>query len=200
MSTRLRIAHARRKSSPARRPPSVQRDALPFVPLHWLTAGLYLATGAGAMQATSTSEMQRAGNGSTRTLTAARWAPAIVAPLAGTAHALRVTRPGPESRWAARLLNAAAVGAAAYAVGTTLYHTLRPGRPMGWQERRRGAAPAWLGIAAPLAFGATGLLGLFLEREEARDAAERRRLSRKASLLERLAPRRMLPRRIVLRD
>jgi hypothetical protein len=178
----------------------VQKDALPFVPLHWLTAGLYLATGAGAMQPPPSVEAQRTGDGTARTLAAARWAPAIVAPLAGTAHALRATRPGPESRWAARLLNAAAVGAAAYAVGTTLYHTLRPGRALGWQERRRGTTPAWLHVAAPLAFGATGLLGLFLEREEARDAAERRRLARKASLLERLAPRRFRPSRIVLRD
>jgi hypothetical protein len=103
-----------------------------------------------------------------------RWAPTLLAPIAAAAHVQHALRPTAPSARTVRVMNAAAIGGGvAGLVGSFL------------ASRRTGKAPS----LTPLALASTGVLGLILEREE-RDASEaRRRLERKASIVDRLLPR-----------
>ncbi len=154
---------------------------LTFTALHWMAAGLFLAAGAGATLA------RRPGR---RTLDAtARWAPLLAAPLAGAAHAARALRPTSATRTVARALDASAVGLAASGIAWGLYRAI-PEEPGLWPRRSPTPLRALAEAAAPLAFGATGVLGLLLDREEREEEALLRRLERRARMVERLVPRR----------
>lgn len=156
--------------------------AVAFPDLHWMTAGLYLATGADAGVGHADEDP-----GAARF---ARWAPLLLAPLAGAAHIALALRPGPGTRAATRIANAVAVAVGAAGLASSVYGALRPDpTTRGWPEeviaaRRRRPS------LAPLAFAAAGVLGWLLEREELQHAREHRRLERRARILDRLLPRR----------
>ena len=103
------------------------------------------------------------------------WLPALLAPLAAAAHVAHAVRPSAPSATATRVLNAAAVGAGAAGLVDSFV-----------AGRRNHSIPS----LSPLALASAGVLGLILEREE-RDAQEaRRRLERRAELMDRFVPRR----------
>jgi hypothetical protein len=103
------------------------------------------------------------------------WLPALLAPLAAAAHVTHAVRPSAPSARATRVLNAAAIGAGA------------AGLVDSFVASRRTHSPPSL---SPLALASAGVLGLILEREEADAREERRRLERRAELVERFVPRR----------
>ena len=144
-----------------------------FPELHWMTAALFLAAGAdAARQHLPLSDP-------------ARLAPLLAAPVVGAAHAARALSSAPGARQATRLLDGVAAGVAVAATARVAYNALARGRP--------AEPPAPRGLAAalvPLTFGATAVLGLLLDRVEERERRELRRLRRRASVVERLVPRR----------
>ncbi|HEX6940475.1 MAG TPA: hypothetical protein VF158_13755 [Longimicrobiales bacterium] len=157
-------------------------------PLHWMAAGLFVATGAEALasrRVLAETDGQRRRPWRLLGLT-----PLVVAPLAGVVHAANAARPVPRTRKWARVLDGAAVGAAAVATMAGAIAAARNGRDARWYRRGRNARISLLEAVTPLAFGATGALGLVLEREERAEAEARQRLERRARLLDRLAPRR----------
>jgi len=113
-------------------------------------------------------------------------ASALAAPLAGAAHVARAIGGAPRARLAARVLDVVAAGVAVAGAVRAAYNALgrEPARPVA-RSRSRLA-----GAVAPLTFGATAVLGLILEHEEERERRERERLRRRASVVERLVPRR----------
>jgi hypothetical protein len=107
--------------------------------------------------------------------TAVGWLPAVLAPLAAAAHVTHAVRPSAPTATATRVLNAAAIGAGVAGLVDSFA-----------DSRRSRALPS----LSPLALASAGVLGLILEREE-RDVLEaRRRLERRAELMDRFAPRR----------
>jgi hypothetical protein len=102
------------------------------------------------------------------------WAPLIIGPLAAASQAQRAREPDEEVERFTRALNGTAI-----ALGGTLllYDLLRSGssvsRPFG-----------------PLGLVFAGLLGIAVDRAEARVAASEADLRRRATLIERLVPRR----------
>lgn len=182
MPTRLKIFPPRRKM----RPLPDDADSFALNGLHWMAAGLALATGADVAAGHGTRlQGERARNA----LAVARWTPLLVGMAAGAAQAMTAVRPGARSRSVARALNGAIIGTAAVATALGAYEAIRSEEPtVGWRGGRRDRAQNWLSLAAPLAFGATGLLGLILEREEREEFATHRRLERRASIIDRLIP------------
>jgi hypothetical protein len=163
-------------------------DRSAFSPLHWMAAGLFLATGAEAVASRRlASEMGGPRRSPWRVL---GLAPLVVAPLAGVAHVLEAAWPERGPARAVKVLDGVAVGVAVAATAAGVYGALAGRRDPRWYRRGRGRRTSILDAVAPLAVGATGVLGLLLERE-AREAAElRRRLEKRARLLDRLIPRR----------
>lgn len=154
--------------------------ALTFAGLHCIAAGLFLAAGAGA-----TLGRRQARRATDETL---RLAPLLAAPLAGAAHVVRAVHAGQATRTLARGLDGAVVGIAAGAAVWSALRALRP-EPSRWpRPKRRRPLAALAEAAAPLAFGVTGILGLVLDREEQEEQAVRRRLARRADVVERLVP------------
>lgn len=103
------------------------------------------------------------------------WLPAVLAPLAAAAHVKHAVDPTAPSATATRVLNAAAVGAGVAGLVDAFV-----------TARRTRSVPS----LSPLALASAGVLGLILEREE-HDAREaRRRLQRRADLMDRFVPRR----------
>lgn len=105
----------------------------------------------------------------------ASWAPAVVAPLAGIAHLTQAMRPDEATSSTARALSLAAIGAGITGLIDTCI-----------EARRTRSKPS----LAPLALASAGLLGLIVEREEQDVLEERKRLERRASLADRILPRR----------
>ena len=105
----------------------------------------------------------------------AEWAPALLAPLAAAAHVRHGVHRSEATAAAARLLDAAVIGAGVAGLVETLVSSRRTRRP-----------PA----LAPLAVASAGVLGLIVERAEREAIAARERLERRASIIDRLAPRR----------
>ena len=103
------------------------------------------------------------------------WLPALLAPLAAAAHVTHAVRPSASSATATRVLNAAAVGAGAAGLVDSFL-----------ASRRTHSLPS----LSPLALASAGVLGLILEREERDALEERRRLERRAELMDRFVPRR----------
>lgn len=164
------------------------RDGSTYAPLHWMAAGLFLATGAEALAGRRV--ITQADGPVRQPWDALGMAPLVVAPLAGAAHAVLAARPEPRVRTATRVLDGMAVGAAVAAVAAGAYAIATGSQDPRRYRRARNTRMSLLGAIAPLAFGATGILGLLLEREEREEVAARRRLARRASLMERLVPRR----------
>lgn len=134
--------------------------------LRALTAHLLLLTGADAA-------FGAYARGKPRSY-AAIWGPALIAPLAATAHLAHLARPSDSTTRATRFLDVAVIGlGVAAAVGDLV-------------SRRSARTPP----LAPLALASAGLLGAALDREESATRAELRRLRRRASVVERLVPRR----------
>lgn len=157
-------------------------------PLHWMAAGLFVATGAEALASRRlAADVEGQRRQPWRLL---GLAPLVVAPLAGAAHAAEAVRPVPRTRRLARWLDGFAVGAAAVAAAAGAFSTARWSRDPRWYRRGRTTRLSLLDAVAPLAFGATGALGLLLEREEREEAKRRHRLARRARLMDRLLPRR----------
>jgi hypothetical protein len=154
-----------------------------FSSLQWMTAGIFLVAGADAVL------RERKSQG--RVTELVRWAPLLAAPLAGAAHAARALSPNRKTRVAAQVLDGLAMGVAAAGVGRVLYEAATDGAAGGpWTSGPRHRARALSRTVAPLTFGATGVLGLILDREERDEEAELRRLRRRARVVERLVPKR----------
>lgn len=172
-----------------RRPPPRRGDTPDTPGLHWVVAGLLLATGA----ETAVSQRIEAGRRAAAPLRVLRWAPLLLAPLAGAAQVASALRPLPENRRAARVANGLAIAVAAAAAAAGLAESIRPApTPLGWEGRiaRRRGRRAWHRLLAPLAFGAAGALGLLIDRHEREEAERIARLERRARVVERLVPRR----------
>ena len=110
--------------------------------------------------------------------TAVGWIPAVLAPLAAAAQVTHAVRPSAPTATATRVLNAAAIGAGI----AGLVDSIATGR-------RNHSRPS----LSPLALASAGVLGLILEREERDALEERRRLRRRADLMDRFVPRRRGP-------
>jgi hypothetical protein len=152
-----------------------------FSALHWLTAGVFLAAGIEAAVG------RRRGNAPDDV----RWGPLVVAPLAGAAHAIRALVPGPASRAAAQVFDGVAVGVGAVGLASSTWAVLDDDTPdlQHFGPRRRPLSKR-IPSLAPLAFGAAGLLGMLLYREERAMDDEHDALERRARVVERLVPRR----------
>lgn len=188
MWTRKRIKARLPVRRPGPPPETANDDDIAFSGLHWAAAGLFLA-----MSAEAAAHQRLDGLDGTRrsAWNAAGRAPVVVGPLAGAAHAVRAIRPERRARVAIRILDALAIAAAVAAMGAGAYTALadREQASRRWGRRRARRVIAHE-VVAPLAFGATATLGLLLDREEQAERAARRRLESKASLVERLVPRR----------
>jgi hypothetical protein len=126
-----------------------------FAGLHWMTAGLFVAAGAEAALG------QRRGDH--RPADAVRWAPVIAAPMASAAQAARAIWPTPATRTLSQLVNGVALGVGAAGLLSSVRASLREA------EYEFDEPPAFwdrFPSLAPLAFGAVGLLGLMLDRDE----------------------------------
>ncbi len=199
------MREARRKRAQARRrrlpqPEAGEGEPEPTFPaLHWLTAGLFLAAGAEALldQRGDTTRLSGPLDRPHRARRAARGvvrvAPLVAAPLAGAAHAARAVTNGPNLRLATQLLDGVAVGVAAAGLAAAAYDAL------GEQPTAHGpGAASRVGRTAtrvaralvPITLGGIAVLGMLLETEEEREREMVRRLRRRASIVERLVPRR----------
>lgn len=107
----------------------------------------------------------------------AAWAPALLAPLAGAAHAVHALQPSDRSQLATRVLNGAAIGLGVAGVVDSIYGAAR------------GKGSFSLSLA-PLLFSYAGVLGFFLDRQESKVNEEREALEHRARIIERLVPRR----------
>jgi hypothetical protein len=102
-------------------------------------------------------------------------APALVGPLAAAAHMTYAFTPSERNRTATRVLDAAAVGAGFAALVAAL------------AIARREAAPP---SVSAVALASAGALGILLDRNDREHSAELGRLEKRASVVERLVPRR----------
>jgi hypothetical protein len=162
------------------RPAGEGDDAHTFRALHWMAAGIFLAAGLEAAFG------RRRGDAPDDI----RWAPLVVAPLAGAAHVVRVLAPNARSRIATQLLNGVAVGVGAIgAASSTLSIAEAGGRSWFAYGPRRKPIYKRIPSLAPLTFGAAGALGIILDREERADALQHASLERRARIVERLVPR-----------
>ena len=120
-----------------------------------MTAGLFLAAGAEAALGER--------RGDYRPANAIRWAPFVAAPLAIAAQAARAIAPGAATRKVSMVANAAAlgVGAAGLASSVNAVRKLHE-----YDVEYEPSLLEQMPSLAPLAFGAIGLLGLLLDREE----------------------------------
>jgi hypothetical protein len=158
-----------------------------FDSLHWLAAGLFLAAG------TEAGLGERRGD--TRADHAVRWGPLIAAPLAGGAHAARALFPGRATGIATRVLNGVAFVVGAAGVAGALHAARDEAAATGFEPR--ASLPRRLPSFAPLTFAIAGLVGVLIDREESIAADRRaelheqlRQAHRRASIVERLVPRR----------
>jgi hypothetical protein len=154
-------------------------DEFTFPALHWMTAGVFLAAGVEAAIG------RRRGSAPDDI----RWGPLVVAPLAGAAHVARALLPGRPTRVAAQLLNGVAIGVGAVGLVSSIWAVIDDDVPdlHPFGPRRRSLRKRFPSLA-PLAFGAAGMLGILLDREESADAAEHNALEKRARIVERLVP------------
>lgn len=103
------------------------------------------------------------------------WAPVLIGPLAAAAQLVHLNRPSATTRTAMRVLNAAVLSLGAAELLDNALGTARNGELIS---------------NAPLVFGSAGLLGMLLDREEARLDARQAWLRRRAEVAERLISRR----------
>jgi hypothetical protein len=166
-----------------RRLPEPEPEQFAFSGLHWMAAGLFLAAGAQAA-------LSQGRNASQRVPGMVRWAPLVAAPLAGAAHVMRALHPSETSRAISRVCDGLAVGVGAAGIASSIYGATREKAIGGWPGSRRRTLNELGASLAPLTFGATGILGMILDREEDAEGEEHARLQRRARIVERLVPRR----------
>lgn len=106
---------------------------------------------------------------------AAAWVPAIIAPLTVAGHVANAFRPDDDLQRVMRVLDVAAIAAGA---GIVIAQLLT-------RSAARNGLPN-----ASLALASTGVLGLLLDRQAREAEAERARLERRASIIERWVPKR----------
>ena len=171
-----------------------------FPALHWMTAALFLAAGTEALLRQRAPEAETIGSPLDRQHRAGKAArgalnvaPLVAAPLAGAAHAARAVATGPRLRLATQLMDGIAVGVAAAGLATAAYDALDEGtttpEPTGHSRLRR-SANRFARAIVPVTFGAVAVLGMLLETEEEKEREKVGRLRRRASIVERLVPRR----------
>jgi hypothetical protein len=164
-------------------PDTEPSDEFSFPALHWMTAAIFLAAGAEAALG------RRPGSHTN----GVRWAPLLAAPLAGAAHAARALHPSRTTRVAAQLLNGVAIGVGAVGLASSTLALFDDDLDLPADDRfgpRRKPLSQRVPSLAPLAFGAAGLLGVILDREEQSDGAAHAALERRARIVERLVPKR----------
>lgn len=170
-----------RRGQHARRKPATEGDAARALQL--TMADLLLTTGIGTWlesrrsgRAAAAADSLRIGRWRearpTRPLT---WAPALLGCAGAAAHLVHALTPTARTRMAVRTFDTAAVAAG------ILAFTDGVASP----DHRRSNLPV-----ASLSLASAGLAGLFLDRAEIQDHAERARLERRARLVERLVPQR----------
>lgn len=142
--------------------------------LRSLSAPLLLLTAADATWDQLRHDSDRAERSERRAPYALTWGPALVAPFAAAAQFAHASRPSGSTAAAARILNAASIGIGIASLASSLY------------TGRRSRVPS----LSPLAFAAAGVLGIILDRQERENEAERKRLTRRADVVERLVPKR----------
>jgi hypothetical protein len=155
MPQREKRMHRRTRSNHPATEHEIPEHEHGFAGLHWMTAGLFVAAGAEAALG------QRRGDH--RSAEAVRWAPVIAAPMAGAAQAARALWPTPATRTLSQLVNGVALGVGAAGLVSSVRASLRE------HEYEIDEPPAFwdrFPSLAPLAFGAVGLLGLLLDRDE----------------------------------
>lgn len=149
--------------------------------LQLLTAKLLLVTGLGtAIETLQHGAGAREGNdgfarprgGETRPST---WAPAVLGAAAATAHVVHAFTNTERSRLATRTFDVAVVAVGLLGLAETLA-----------SARRDRALPD----VSSVSLASAGLLGLLVDRSEAHHMEELRRLARRASVVDRLIPRR----------
>lgn len=156
-----------------------------FRALQLLTAQMLLVTGAdAALHALRQSELAtaqappRTHDSDRQTPSAqsfaATWAPTLLAPVAAAAHLRHSADPSPATALATRILDAAVIGAGAAALVGSLIAS----------PSRRNAA------LGPLALASAGALGLVLDRQQRATEQQMAQLRHRASVVERLVPRR----------
>jgi hypothetical protein len=171
-----------------------------FPALHWMTAVLFLAAGTEALLRqrapdadTIASPLDRPHRAGKAARSALNVAPLLAAPLAGAAHAARAVTNGPRLRLATQVLDGIAVGVAAAGLATAAYDALdetpTSADPAGRSRVRRSAA-SFAHAIVPVTFGAVAVLGMLLETEEEKERQKVERLRHRASIVQRLVPRR----------
>lgn len=144
--------------------------------LRWTAAALALATGATATRPDGARTIRRL--------------PLVLAPVLGAAHVVASRTADPRARAAVRALGVVALGVSAAELVLAASRALsRRDREGAWRGGHRPARRPMHDLLAPVAFGATGLLTLLLEREERR-RAQARRDRRPTGIVERILPRR----------
>jgi hypothetical protein len=103
------------------------------------------------------------------------WAPAVLGTAAAVAHAVHAFTPTERTRLATRTFDVAVVAAGLLGLADALA-----------TARRAGELPD----VGPVSLASAGLLGILIDRNEGHHQAERARLERRASLVERLVPQR----------
>lgn len=154
----------------------------PLAPLRVLAAQLLLTTGAAAT-IQQRSERARAADSPAitgrgrrpRRSEAAVWAPLAIGAAAAAAQLVHTARPSEATNAAMRVFNGAVVGVS--------IARLAEAAVAGDTEIRAALLP-------PLALASAGLLGFLVDREAAEVEAERAHLERRASVVERLVPKR----------
>jgi hypothetical protein len=145
--------------------------------LQLLAAQLLLVTGLGSalegMRASPTDEGFEDAGATPRV--ALTWAPAMLGPVAALAHAAYAFSPTERNRAATRVLDLAVIGGGLLGLAGALA-----------AARERRSAPS----LTSLALASAGALGMLLDHSAEEQAAEKRRLARKAAMVERLVPRR----------
>jgi hypothetical protein len=103
------------------------------------------------------------------------WGPSLVGSLAAAAQIAHAVRPSDATTAATRLLNASVVGLGLLGLGF---------------EAVAGRRGERIPSLAPLGLATAGVVAALLDRHQRQEAEERRRLARRADIVERLVPRR----------
>jgi hypothetical protein len=150
-------------------------------PLRVVAAEMLLVTGIGAtldvLARARDSQRDRipGQSGSGDVPLAAVWGPALIAPVAAAAHLRQSTGPSQQASRASRFLDSAVVLMGVAELATSL---------TGFQARKRTPS------LVPLALASAGLLGLIVAHRERASTEEKRRLEKRARIVERLVPQR----------
>jgi hypothetical protein len=155
-------------------------DDFAFSGLHYLAAGLFLASGAEAALGER--------RGDYRPPDALRWAPLATSPIAAAAHAARAIAPNRATRIATQIMNGVAVAVGAAGLASSIASAVEDDR--SFFGLRHKPFMERIPSLAPLAFGVAGVLGAILDRQEQQEAQLHDDLERRARIVERFTPRR----------